>query len=71
MMRIFALIVFFATALRADPTGLWAAKGRFGPDIRGSLTMDRARAEIAGYSAAVHANGDDLTFEIPDGGSFR
>jgi CubicO group peptidase (beta-lactamase class C family) len=71
MMRTFAVIFFLGTALHADPTGLWAAKGRFGPDIKGALTMDRTRAEIAGYSAAVQANGDDLTFEIPDGGGFR
>src|SRR5437773_2487823 len=62
-----ALIFFLATAVNADPAGLWAAKGRFGPDLRGELTMDRERAEIAGFSAAVH----DFTFDIPDGGSFR
>jgi len=62
-----ALIFFLATAVPADPAGLWAAKGRFGPDLRGDLTMDRKRAEIAGFSAAVH----DFNFDIPDGGSFR
>ena len=66
MMRPFALIFFLATSLNADLTGLWAAK-RTARNIQGTLTMDRTRAEIAGRSASVH----DLTFEIPDGGSFR
>ncbi|MDQ6802379.1 MAG: beta-lactamase family protein [Acidobacteriota bacterium] len=64
-----------AVALHADPAGLWAAKGRFGPDLRGNLTMERGsggwRAEIAGYTASVAVKGDVLQFEIPGGGGFR
>jgi CubicO group peptidase (beta-lactamase class C family) len=59
-----------------DLTGLWAAKVRFGPDIRGPLTLVRTgtawRADIAGYSVAARGDGRDLSFELPDGkGSFR
>ena len=56
-------------------TGLWYAKRRFGPDVRGRLVLHRAngawRASLAGRTAPVRVNGDSLTFELPgDGGSF-
>jgi CubicO group peptidase (beta-lactamase class C family) len=59
-----------------DLAGLWQARLRFGPDIRGPLLVERDgnkwRAEIAGQSADVHASGDTLTFELPDArGKFR
>jgi CubicO group peptidase (beta-lactamase class C family) len=59
-----------------DLTGLWAAKVRFGPDIRGPLLLLRAgtgwRADIAGYSVAARVDGRGALFELPDGkGSFR
>lgn len=56
--------------------GLWEAKRRFGPDIRGTLlirqTGGRWWAEIAGHCAPVRMAGDTITFEMPDGkGSFK
>ena len=56
--------------------GLWEAKLRFGPDVRGPLIIeyvgDEWRAEIAGRSAAARRTGDTITFELPDGrGGFR
>jgi CubicO group peptidase (beta-lactamase class C family) len=56
--------------------GLWEAKRRFGPDIRGTLlirqTGGRWWAEIAGHSAPAHLAGDAIKFELPDGkGSFK
>ena len=59
-----------------DLTGLWAAKVRFGPDIRGPLTLLRSgkawRADFAGFSLPVQADGEKLSFALPDGkGYFR
>jgi CubicO group peptidase (beta-lactamase class C family) len=56
--------------------GLWEAKLRFGPDIRGPLTIERAagawRAEIAGVSTDARVRGDTISFDLPDGrGAFR
>src|SRR2546427_93014 len=56
--------------------GLWEARLRFGPDIRGPLTIERAagawRAEIAGVSTAARILGDTISFTLPDGrGAFR
>lgn len=56
--------------------GLWEAKLRFGPDIRGQLIIeadgDRWHAEIAGRSAEVHLVGDAVDFQLPDDrGGFR
>jgi CubicO group peptidase (beta-lactamase class C family) len=53
--------------------GLWEAKRRFGPDVRGPLVIERAadgwRAEIAGRSARVRVDGDAVAFELSDGKS--
>src|SRR5262249_51826226 len=59
-----------------DLTGLWAARVRFGPDIRGAITLLRGdggwRADIAGFSVPVRVDGQQISFELPDGeGSFR
>lgn len=56
--------------------GLWAAKQRYGPDIRGTLMIlrrgDGLVADIAGFTVPVTQTGRALTFELPDGkGSFR
>ncbi|PYQ48163.1 MAG: hypothetical protein DMF59_16885 [Acidobacteria bacterium] len=73
-MRLIAILLL-AASLRADQTGLWAARGRFGPDIKGDLTIERDssgwRAEIAGRSTPVTFKGDALTFDMPDAGAFR
>jgi CubicO group peptidase (beta-lactamase class C family) len=56
--------------------GLWEAKRRFGPDVRGTLLIRRTsgnwQAEIAGRSAPVKLDGDSISFELPDGkGKFQ
>lgn len=71
----------FSTPLAAQDAkqalvGLWAAKKRFGPDVRGTLTLVRDgatwRASIAGREAAVERQGDTLRFTLAgDLGSFR
>jgi CubicO group peptidase (beta-lactamase class C family) len=75
-----ALLAWAAQAAAADTprdlAGLWAAKLRFGPDLRGPLTIERAggawTAEIAGRRAAVVADGERLSFELANGeGGFR
>lgn len=60
----------------ASLEGLWAAKERYGPDIRGTLMIvqrgDGLVADIAGFTAPVQQQGSHLSFELPDGrGSFR
>jgi CubicO group peptidase (beta-lactamase class C family) len=51
--------------------GLWEAKRRFGPDIRGTLLIKQAGgvwwAEIAGKTVQARLAGDAITFELPDG----
>jgi CubicO group peptidase (beta-lactamase class C family) len=60
-----------------DLTGLWFAKLRFGPDVRGRLVLDRAngawRASITGRSATVELRpGGTMMFELPGNvGGFR
>lgn len=50
--------------------GLWEAKRRFGPDIRGTLLIKQSsgewHAEIAERSAPVKIDGDSISFELPD-----
>jgi CubicO group peptidase (beta-lactamase class C family) len=77
---VFFLLVVLAAPLPAsaqqgsatDLAGLWEAKLRFGPDIRGPLILEHVasawRAEIAGRSAEAHVAGDTITFELRDGG---
>ncbi len=57
-------------------TGLWYAKLRFGPDVRGRLVIDRPngvwRASLAGRTTPVRMTADSVAFELPgDGGRFR
>ena len=56
--------------------GLWEAKRRFGPDIRGTLIIRLGAggwwAEIAGKIAQAKVARDAITFELPDDkGSFK
>ena len=56
--------------------GLWEAKKRFGPEVRGTLFIRQTganwQAEIAGRFAPVKLEGDSISFELPDGkGKFR
>lgn len=51
--------------------GLWEAKRRFGPDVRGSLIIRQTnagwRAEIAGNIVQAKIAGDSISFELPGG----
>jgi CubicO group peptidase (beta-lactamase class C family) len=55
--------------------GLWEAKRRFGPDVRGTLVLEQAHgwtADVAGRTVPVAADGTLLTFTLPGArGSFR
>ncbi|MBC7912432.1 MAG: serine hydrolase [Pyrinomonadaceae bacterium] len=60
----------------AQLAGLWEAKQRFGPDIRGSLLIRQTggewQAEIAGRIVQAKVAGDSISFELTDGkGSFQ
>jgi len=56
--------------------GLWQAKRRFGPDVRGTVLITKAgkewQADLAGRKVLVHVDGSDVTFELAGGkGSYR
>jgi CubicO group peptidase (beta-lactamase class C family) len=56
--------------------GLWSARRHFGPEVQGALTMEDSggawTARIAGRTAAVRRQGDDVSFELADRqGAFR
>jgi CubicO group peptidase (beta-lactamase class C family) len=60
----------------SELVGLWKAQQWFGPYVRGPLLIERTEsgwsADIAGRVLPVRANGDQLTFELPnDAGAFR
>lgn len=64
------------SAGRDDLEGLWVARARYGPDVRGTLHIfprgDGLVADIVGLAAAVRRDGNRFSFELPDGkGSFR
>src|SRR5262245_20552890 len=67
----------FAQVAASDSLeGLWVAKDRYGPDIRGPLMLRPAGSEliadVAGFSIPVKPQGEALSFELPDGkGNFR
>ena len=76
----FALLASVGPAWAADAppdlTGLWAGKLRLGPDLRGTLTIERSgeawAAELAGRNAPVTVGGGRLSFELANGvGGFR
>lgn len=59
-----------------DLSSLWAARVRFGPDIRGPLVAVRNgtdwQGEIAGFRGPVHVDGNQVSFQLPDAkGAFR
>jgi CubicO group peptidase (beta-lactamase class C family) len=81
---IFAVILMGLTAWEIAPaqqgapdlSGLWVAKARFGPDIRGPLMLlqdsKEWRADIAGFVVPARSDGRTVSFELPDGkGQFR
>jgi len=66
-----------ATRINApDLTGLWTARLRFGPDVRGTLRLVRSgsdwRADLSGYSVPARFTAGAISFALPDGkGTFR
>jgi CubicO group peptidase (beta-lactamase class C family) len=79
--RCFAVGILFAASAVAQPNpaaelaGLWEARLRFGPDLRGVLTIARDpdgwHGEIAGRVGPVRLVGDTLTLTLPEpGGSY-
>jgi CubicO group peptidase (beta-lactamase class C family) len=59
-----------------DLTGLWVAKERYGPDIRGTLMILPRKgglvADLAGLSVPVTQHGTKISFALPGSkGSFR
>ncbi|MBA2338941.1 MAG: serine hydrolase [Pyrinomonadaceae bacterium] len=74
------VLIFISPAVRVSTAqsnsaralaGLWEAKHRFGPDIRGTLLIKQRNsgwwAEIAGKIAQAKLDGDAITFELSDG----
>jgi len=64
------------TPATPDLSGLWKAEQRFGPDVRGPLSLESGpgggRAEIAGRSAPVERRGPLVSFALGDDeGAFR
>lgn len=59
------------SAPASDLAGLWEARLRFGPDLRGSLTIARDpdgwRGEIAGRTAPVNVDGDRVALTLAEG----
>ncbi|HYH06993.1 MAG TPA: hypothetical protein VEK11_08020 [Thermoanaerobaculia bacterium] len=63
MNRVLSFLLFAALAAAANGsgaeelTGLWKAKKRFGPDARGTLTMQRTGTAVNGRFRRTHAAG--------------
>ena len=72
----FAILVCAGAVQAEELTGLWKAKGRFGPDTRGPLIIQKDgttySADILGRSVPVRLEAGELAFELPDRlGKFR
>jgi CubicO group peptidase (beta-lactamase class C family) len=72
---LFASVVHLSSARAQIPgtgvtEGVWEAKRRFGPDVRGVLSVAQAanewRADIAGVRAPVRVSGDTVSFTLPN-----
>jgi len=77
-LRPIALVVLacVAAASAEDLSGLWKAKGRFGPDARGPLVIQKEgsafSADMLGRRVPVRQETGELAFELPDRlGRFR
>jgi CubicO group peptidase (beta-lactamase class C family) len=77
-----ALVLAVAPAAAQTPAeapnidGLWAARMRYGPDVRGPLLIERRQgrliAEIAGREVEAREANGEIRLELPNGaGSFR
>ncbi len=72
----FTILVCVGTVQAEELTGLWKAKGRFGPDARGSLIIQKDgatySADMLGRRVPVRMEAGELSFELPDRlGRFR
>jgi CubicO group peptidase (beta-lactamase class C family) len=70
------LAIVGGNAVAGDLDGLWAAEKRFGPDLRGALTIEKRGdvfvADIGGRSASARLEKGELIFAFPsDAGGFR
>ncbi|HEX7180923.1 MAG TPA: serine hydrolase [Thermoanaerobaculia bacterium] len=70
------IVVALPAAAAKDLGGLWQAKLRFGPDLRGPLIVRRDAegwsADFAGRTLRAREEHGVISFELPDGeGSFR
>jgi len=70
------MLVCIGTAQAQELTGLWKAKGRFGPDTRGTLIIQKQgsgyTADMLGRKLPVRMEAGELRFELPDRlGQFR
>lgn len=78
-----AALTLLASAVHSPPAraqasnsgvteGLWEAKRRFGPDVRGTLSITRGadgwRADVGGARAPVRVSGDTVSFDLPNHG---
>src|SRR2546423_1161017 len=58
-----------------DLAGLWKAKKRFGPDASGTIVLQRSArtytADMVGRIVPVSSANGELTFTLPNGGTFR
>jgi CubicO group peptidase (beta-lactamase class C family) len=65
------LLVLLAQTQAPDFTGLWGATLRLGPDVRGTLIIEQTPAglfaDLAGFRVPVKRDGQDFTFQLPDG----
>lgn len=71
-----ARIVIPQSSSAKELAGLWEAKRRFGPEVRGTLLVRQTggawQAEIAGRFAPVKVDRDSVSFDLTDGqGKFR
>jgi CubicO group peptidase (beta-lactamase class C family) len=64
-----------ASGSAEELAGLWTAKKRFGPDARGPLILLRSgdawTADMVGRTLPVNSANGELTFSLPEGGTFR
>jgi CubicO group peptidase (beta-lactamase class C family) len=69
-------LTFAASPASANElAGLWKAKRWFGPDLRGSLVLQRSgdtwTADFVGMTLPVTLANGELTFKVPSAGTFR
>ncbi len=69
-----SIVPLVASAQDTALVGLWQAKKRFGPDLRGELILERDggrwRASIGSRTAAARVVADSVYADFPAGGTF-